>query len=96
MNTSAFKGLMLAGAAASLLLGAGFSTAADDMQPAGQGKVRCEGVNACKGKGDCASGNNCKGSNNCKGQGYLRMSKDECVAARAKLKQSPEDPFSEL
>ena len=96
MNTSALKGLILASAAASLLLSAGFSAAAEDIQPAGQGKVRCAGVNACKGKGDCASGNNCKGSNNCKGQGYLRMSKAECVAARAKLKPSQEDPFSEL
>lgn len=96
MNTDAFKGLVLAGAAASLLLSAGLSAADEDMQPAGQGKVRCEGVNACKGKGDCASGNNCKGNNNCKGQGYLRMSKEECVAARTKLKQSQEDPFSAL
>lgn len=92
MNTATLKGLMLASAASALLLSPGFSTAATDMQPAGQGKVRCAGVNACKGQGDCASANNCKGSNNCKGQGFLRMSKEECETARLNLERSETTP----
>ncbi len=96
MNPAPVKGFVLAGGAASLLLSAGPRAADKEMETAGQGKVGGEGVNAFKGKGDFASGNNCKGNNNCKGQGYLRMCKEECVAARTKLKQSQEDQFSAL
>lgn len=48
--------------------------------------VICPGVNACKGKsacavpsGHCGEMNRCRGKNACKGQGFLMLSKAECV-----------------
>lgn len=55
---------------------------------ADQAKVKCEGVNACKGTSACGTAANaCAGKNACKGQGFLMLSKAECDAAKAKLKQ---------
>ncbi|HLA74658.1 MAG TPA: hypothetical protein VJM76_01940 [Gammaproteobacteria bacterium] len=62
--------------------------AADTMMDSGAtGKMHCEGVNSCKGKGDCKGANDCKGKNSCKGQGFLDMSKEDCEAAKAKMKE---------
>jgi hypothetical protein len=77
-------GLALATAAAGLFATAVISTAS----AAEEAKVHCDGVNACKGESACQSANNaCKGQNNCKGKGWLYLSKADCDAAKAKLKQ---------
>ena len=55
---------------------------------ADEAKVKCEGVNSCKGTSACGTAANaCAGKNACKGHGFLMMSKAECDAAKAKLKQ---------
>lgn len=73
----------LAGAAALL-----FSTVAVPVAHAGDAKVKCEGVNSCKGTSACATkANACRGQNSCKGQGFLELTKAQCDAEKAKLKQ---------
>jgi hypothetical protein len=53
-----------------------------------EAKVKCEGVNSCKGRSACMSAkNSCKGENACKGQGYLDLTKVQCDAAKAKLRE---------
>jgi hypothetical protein len=64
-----------------------FSSTAITTQ-AGEAKVKCEGVNSCKGRSACMSAkNSCKGENACKGQGYLDLTKAQCDAAKAKVKE---------
>jgi uncharacterized membrane protein len=76
------KTAVLAATAAALFL-SGAPAFAD--QPAGEAKVKCEGVNACKGQGACTGvGHECNGQNGCKGQGFLEMSQADCDAAKAK------------
>ena len=77
-------GLALATAAAGL-----FVTAAIPMASAAEeAKVHCDGVNQCKGESACQSAHNsCKGQNSCKGKGWLYLSKADCDAAKAKMKQ---------
>lgn len=83
-------GFTLAMLAASLFITA--QAATDEWNGATEAKkIKCAGVNSCKGKGNCASGNNCKGSNSCKGRGYLRLTPEECEAAKEKIKQ--QGPF---
>lgn len=70
--------------AAALLLGSMSTT----VSAAEDAKVKCEGVNACKGKSACATAtSSCAGQNSCKGHGYLMLTKAECDAAKAKMKQ---------
>jgi len=77
------SGLAVATAAA-MLFGIGLISTA---VAGSEAKTQCAGVNACKGQSACKSANNaCKGQNSCKGQGFLEMSKQECAAAKEKLK----------
>lgn len=65
--TNGFKGMMIAGALASML---GSGTA---MAKAGHTskEVKCNGTNDCKGKGSCkGASNDCKGQNACKGKSF--------------------------
>jgi len=54
---------------------------------AGEGGVKCAGINSCKGQSECATaGSSCKGQNACKGQGWeKKASKEECEAAGGKV-----------
>jgi uncharacterized membrane protein len=81
------SGLALATAAAGMFLAVGaMSPAMGAAHMEGEGKVKCEGVNACKGQSDCQTANTaCKGQNSCKGQGFQTLSKKECEAAKAKM-----------
>ena len=86
MTAKKLTGLALATAAAGLFATAGIAPvmAAKHM---GEAKVHCDGVNACKGQSACQTANSaCKGQNSCKGKGWMFMSKAECDAAKAKMK----------
>ena len=87
MTAKKLTGLALATAAAGLFATAGIAPvmAAKHM---GEAKVHCDGVNACKGQSACQTANSaCKGQNSCKGKGWMFLSKAECDAAQAKMKQ---------
>ena len=57
-------------------------------QDASTESVHCAGVNACKGMSSCKTADNsCAGQNSCKGKGWLYLSKSDCAAAKAKMKQ---------
>jgi len=60
-----------------------FSTIPMSAAQAGENSmVHCFGVNKCKGHNDCkTSMNACKGHGSCKGQGFLAMTKQECMKA---------------
>lgn len=83
MNTKKLSGLLLATAAAGLFSVAPFAT----VNAAEMAKVHCDGVNSCKAHGDCKGENGCKGKNSCKGKGFLEMTKEDCDAAHAKMKE---------
>jgi hypothetical protein len=84
VNSRKTSGVALATAAA-LIFSAMTITA-----QAEEAKVKCEGVNSCKGHSACMSAkNSCKGQNACKGQGYLNLTKAQCDAAKAKVKEQP-------
>jgi len=91
MNSKKLSGLALATAAAGLFATAVIPAAHADEHDS---KIRCEGVNACMGKSACKTStdscggpvNNCKGLNSCKGRGWLEMTKAECDAAEARMK----------
>jgi uncharacterized membrane protein len=52
-------------------------------------KVKCHGVNSCKGSGGCAgAGHGCAGKNACKGQGFVEMSKDDCMKQGGRLTEA--------
>jgi hypothetical protein len=71
--------------AAAMLFGTGLVSTAFAADAA---TVHCHGVNACKGQSACKSAHNaCKGQNSCKGKGFLEMSKADCAAAKAKMKE---------
>jgi hypothetical protein len=79
-NTS---GVALAAAAAMLFGTSLVSTVAS----AADGTVHCQGVNSCKGQSACKSANNaCKGQNSCKGKGFVELTKEQCQAAKEKMK----------
>ena len=81
------KGMLIAGAAASLLVSGTVTARADEK--AG-GDVYCSGINACKGQGACAGGSNgCGGKNACKGQGVVKTNKAECDAKGGKVVPEP-------
>ena len=79
------KGMLVATAAASLILGgAVLARAAEDKT--GGDMVHCGGVNACKGQGACGgAGHSCAGMNACKGQGWIDLSKEECAKKGGKV-----------
>ena len=71
--------------AAAMLFGTGLI--ASSVAAADAGTVHCKGVNACKGQSACkGASNSCKGQNSCKGKGFLEMSKEDCAAAKEKMK----------
>ena len=79
------KGMLVASAAASLILGgAGLALAAGEK--AGGDMVHCSGINACKGQGACSGGGHgCAGKNGCKGQGWVESSKEDCAKKGGKV-----------
>ncbi|MBI3777991.1 MAG: hypothetical protein HY274_03595 [Gammaproteobacteria bacterium] len=87
MTAKKLTGFALATAAAGLFATAGIAPAMAEKHMS-EAKVHCDGVNACKGQSACQTANSaCKGQNSCKGKGWLYMSKAECDAAQAKMKQ---------
>ena len=83
INAKKLTGIALATAAAGLFVTASIPAAS----AAEEARIHCDGVNACKGESSCQTANNaCKGQNSCKGKGWLYLTKAECDAAKAKLK----------
>lgn len=77
-------GFAMATAAASLFATANIST----ISAAEEAKIHCDGVNSCKGQSACQTANHaCQGQNSCKGKGWLYLSKTDCDAAKAKMRQ---------
>lgn len=54
---------------------------------AGEGKVKCSGVNSCKGTSTCKTAlSSCKGQNSCKGLGWIETSSEaDCQAKGGKV-----------
>ena len=78
------RGVLLASAAASLILGGAVLARADEKS--GGDMIHCAGVNACKGQAECAgAGNSCAGQNSCKGKGWVETSKDDCMKKGGKV-----------
>jgi uncharacterized membrane protein len=78
------KGVMIAGAVATLVASGTLTARAADT--AGGEKVRCAGINACKGQGACnGAGHGCAGQNACKGQGWVETSAKECADKGGKV-----------
>lgn len=73
MTRSAF----LASSAAAL-----FALGLATQATAGDGTVKCSGVNSCKGTSSCKTAlSSCKGQNSCKGLGWIKTdSEAECRA----------------
>lgn len=64
-------------ASAAALFNAGCSTICSDVE---DGPIKCTGVNACKGSSNCATPeSSCKGRNACRGEGWVPMTKEECL-----------------
>ena len=83
MSSPARSKTMALATAAALL----FSTVPITLHAADEAKMKCVGANACKGQSACATAKNaCQGQNSCKGTGYLSLTKAECDAAKAKMK----------
>jgi hypothetical protein len=88
MTARKLTGLALATAAAGLFATAGIAPIMADTGTT-EAKVHCDGVNSCKGQSACQTANSaCKGQNSCKGKGWSYMSKAECDAAKAKMKDT--------
>ena len=80
------KGMLLAGAVATLFLSGAVVAQAEEK--AGGDMIKCAGVNACKGQSACAGGsggNSCHGKNACKGQGVSELSAADCTAKNGKV-----------
>ena len=78
MKRTSKIGLTLAAAAAAVFA-TGCTTLCGESQEA---LVKCSSANACKGSSECATPNNsCKGRNSCKGNGWVYMTKSECMAS---------------
>ncbi len=81
------KGMLIAGAAASLMLSGSVTARADQKMG---GDVFCSGINACKGQGACAGGGHgCAGKNSCKGTGVVKSTEAECQAKGGKVVAEP-------
>lgn len=75
-RTTKALGLSLAAAAASLFA-SGCSTICSEAEDA---PVKCSGVNGCKASSACSTPeSSCKGRNTCRGEGWVPMTKDECL-----------------
>ena len=62
------------------LMAAAAAAVTQPAQAAEDAKVPCYGINKCKGTGDCGGkGHGCAGKNSCEGQGYIKLSKDDCL-----------------
>ena len=82
------KGMLIAGAAASLMLSGTVNARADEKTG---GEVYCSGINACKGQGACAGGGHaCGGKNSCKGTGVVKSTDAECQAKGGKVVPAPQ------
>ena len=82
----ATKGILIASAAATLVLGGAVLARAD--QKTGGDMVHCAGVNSCKGQGECAgAGHSCAGMNSCKGQGWVELNKADCAKKGGKVSE---------
>jgi len=81
------KGMLIAGAAASLILSGSVGARADEKTG---GDVFCSGINACKGQGACAGGGHaCAGKNSCKGTGVVKATQAECQSKGGKIVPDP-------
>ncbi len=81
------KGMLIAGAAASLLLSGSVTARADEKMG---GDIYCSGINSCKGQGACAGGGHgCAGKNSCKGQGVTKTTKADCDAKHGTVVPDP-------
>ncbi len=81
------KGMLIAGAAASLLLSGSVTARADEKMG---GDIYCSGINSCKGQGACAGGGHaCAGKNSCKGTGLVKATKADCDAKGGKVVPDP-------
>jgi uncharacterized membrane protein len=75
---------------------AGLVGAAGQLSAHGEGAagetVPCYGINKCKGTGDCGGkGHSCHGQNACKAQGYIDISKEDCLRIEGgRLTEEPE------
>ena len=82
----ATKGILIASAAATLVLGGAVLARAD--QKTGGDMVHCAGVTACKGQGECAgAGHSCAGMNSCKGPGWVDLNKEDCAKKGGKVSE---------
>ena len=81
------KSFAIAAAAAAIFAAGGATSALADHHEGGE-KIKCDGVNGCKGESACATADNsCAGENGCKGKGFLKLTKAECDAAKADMKE---------
>ena len=81
------KGILAGAALAGLLLGVSGCSSSKTSSSEVMGE--CHGVNSCKGTGACGGkGHACAGHNKCKGQGWLKMTKEECMEKKGKFKES--------
>jgi len=79
---------ILAGAALTGLL-LGMSGCSSSSTNSGSEVVgECHGMNSCKSTGACGGkGHSCAGQNKCKGQGWLKLSKKDCLAKKGTFKE---------
>jgi hypothetical protein len=84
---SVSRGILIATAAATMVVGGTIAVRATDKTGS---EVHCAGINECKGKGSCAGAENgCKGKNACKGKGFVDLSSaDECMKKGGKVIES--------
>ncbi len=70
-------GTTLASIAAAIILTG--PTVVPAAESAGDGFVKCYGVNACRGRGQCKNEQHkCKGVNSCKGIGWVPVAEGTC------------------
>ncbi|MBI3770208.1 MAG: hypothetical protein HY271_17180 [Deltaproteobacteria bacterium] len=80
-------GMLIAGAAATLVLAGAIGAHADEKTG---GDVYCFGINACKGQGACAgAGHVCGGRNSCKSAGVVKTTLAECQAKGGTVAPDP-------
>jgi hypothetical protein len=77
------RSAVLAAAAAAIFVSGAATQAVAGHHESGE-KVKCEGANSCKGHSECATDQtSCSGQNECAGKGWVKMSPEECEAAKA-------------
>ena len=76
MENKTKKQALLVASMAGLMLMAGAASS-----PAAHAEdVPCYGINKCKGAGACAGKEGCAGKNSCKGHGFVKVTKEACLA----------------